>query len=347
MIDLIIPFYNEEENLDKLMGSICAQTKERAFMVTCVNDHSTDKSIEILERWKQFVHFPMQIITPPEKLKYPGLVRQYGIEHTKNEYIMFCDGDDELMPQAVEYLNLAAKTKEPDVIVSHFTVEGDVEDREQGIMNGGMTWLHGNLYKRTFLEENGIHFQTGYNEDGTFNLWCLLSTDNIFECDKNTYLWKNNKKSITRTQECFARDSFEDICWGYQNIYKRFLEKHEGLMKKEELTEEEEKIVKKYWTNCVGHLGLFYKWINEFCIYNTDNDRLTEILEKMSDFVDTTKLRPLMNSSELSDFYKSVFLKPSVGRIVYVTPNDFLNVFAIKCDLRPKKIIEKFGGDLS
>lgn len=346
MIDLIVPFYNEEDNLDKLMGSICAQTKDKTLMVTFVDDWSTDGSVDILKHWKEFVPFPMQIIRPPQKLKYPGLVRQYGIEHTKCDYIMFCDGDDELMPQAVETLNLAAKTKNADIIVSHFIIEGDLKDTEQGLKNGGFTWLHGNLYKRKFLEDNGIHFQSGYNEDGTFNLWCLLNTDNIYECDKNTYLWKNNKKSITRTQEHFARDSFEDICSGYISIYKIFLEKYPDLMSKEELTEEEEKLVKKYWVNCIGHLSLFYKWINEFCLYDTSDERFQEIFDRIVDFVAATKIRSLLNSPELSDFYKSILTK-NRPELTYITMNDFLNMFNIHCDLRPKKMIEKFGGDLS
>ena len=346
MIDLIVPVYNEEDNLDKLMGSICAQTKGRTLMVTFVNDHSTDASVAILERWKKFVSFPMQILTPPEKLKYPGLVRQYGIDHTRCDYIMFCDGDDELMPRAVELLNRVAKVKMPDIVVSHFIVEGDKQDYEQGIKNGGMTWLHGNLYKRHFLKDNGIHFQRGYNEDGTFNLWCLLSTDNIFECNENTYIWKNNKKSITRTQKNFARDSFEDIAFGYTDVYKRFLDKHPGIMEKEELTEEEEKLVKKYWTNCIGHMALFHRWINEFCMFNTSDERLKEIISLIMDFVDATKIRPLLNSEGLSDFYKSVLTRQTCN-LTYLTLNDFLRMFDIHCDLRPRKLIEQYGGDLS
>lgn len=346
MIDLIIPVYNEENNLNKLLGSICAQTKEHAFMVTFVNDHSTDRTVEILEQWQSFVTFPMQILTPPQKLKYPGLVRQYGIDRTKCEYIMFCDGDDELLPQAVEYLNLAAKTKGADIVASHFIMEGDTEDKEQGLKQGGMTWLHGNLYKRSFLEKNGIHFQSGYNEDGTFNLWCILSTDNIFECDKPTYLWKNNKQSITRRQENFSRDSFEDICSGYIDVYSRFLKQHSDLFKKEKLNENDIKSVKKYWTNCVGHLGLFYKWLNEFWIYNTDIARLNEIIELMQKFVEATYLRDFLNQPDLMDLYK-VLLTQQVPSLVFVTLKDFLHYFDIYCDLRPRATIERYGGDLS
>lgn len=346
MIDLIIPIYNEENNLNKLLGSICAQTKEHAFMVTFVNDHSTDNSMKILKRWQNFVNFPMQILTPPTKLKYPGLVRQYGIERTKCEYIMFCDGDDELLPQAIEYLNIAAKTKNADIIASHFIIEGDKEDTEQGLKQGGMTWLHGNLYKRQFLEQNGIHFQSGYNEDGTFNLWCILSTNNIFECDKATYLWKNNKESITRSQELFSRESFEDICNGYIDIYERFLNKHKELFENEELNEEEQQLCKKYWTNCVGHLGLFYKWINEFWVCNTSSERLNEIIKLIYNFVEITNLRDFLNQSDLMDLYK-VILTKQVPSLTFITLKDFLHLFNIYCDLRPQKTIKQYGGDLS
>ena len=130
------------------------------------------------------------------------------------------------------------------------------------------------------------------------------------------------------------------------SIYKNFLKEHPGLMQKEELTEEEEVLAKKYWTNCISHVGLFFKWINEFASCNTSNERLEEIIVKMSEFIDETKVRPMLNSPELSDFYKSLIVKQQQG-IIYITINDFLNYFGINCDLRPKKLIEKFGGDLS
>jgi glycosyltransferase involved in cell wall biosynthesis len=47
---IIIPNYNNGKWLDKMFGSIAAQTYEN-YEVTFVDDCSTDNSVEIAEKW--------------------------------------------------------------------------------------------------------------------------------------------------------------------------------------------------------------------------------------------------------------------------------------------------------
>ena len=63
-----------------------------------------------------------------------------------------------------------------------------------------MTWLHGKIYDRDFINENDVHFNTTRaNEDNGFNrLLFLLSNDNFGYLEKLTYIYNENFNSITR-----------------------------------------------------------------------------------------------------------------------------------------------------
>ena len=349
MIDLIIPMYNAEEHIDKLFGSICAQTKEHAAIITVVNDHCTDNSIEKVKQWRDFTGLPITILTPPEKIGWPGLVRQYGIEHTKAEHIMFLDSDDELLPQAFDYLSYAIKSTNADIVISHFVVEtGDLRDYEQGIQNGGFTWLHGNIYKRKFLEDNNIKFKAGYNEDGTFNLKCLLLSNDIYECDKQTYIWHNNKSSITRSTKHYISENLEDIIGGYLGTYSDYLNtilpnlnKEERYLKLLERNKEND----RYWSNAIGHLGLMFKWYNDFIAQNEDKQAKEKLINLGKRFVDETMLDLLYNQDFVEDVYKAALSK-RLPIIQFITLNQFLNLLGVYLDLRSEKIIRTFGGSV-
>ena len=52
MISIIVPIYNVEKYLEKCLDSLIYQTY-RNIEIICVNDGSTDNSLEILKTYKQ------------------------------------------------------------------------------------------------------------------------------------------------------------------------------------------------------------------------------------------------------------------------------------------------------
>ena len=105
MIDVIIPIYNVNiRQLKTCLMSVAAQTIVEKLEITIVDDGSStiDKQLDsLLDK--------IQVLVPVQILRYeenhgPGYARQYGIDHTDNEYIMFIDADDMLTPVAAETL---------------------------------------------------------------------------------------------------------------------------------------------------------------------------------------------------------------------------------------------------
>ena len=193
MIDLIIPYYNNPIGLYNTLNSI----DDKYFNVVIVDDHSTN--------------YPMfeinYTIYHLNENHGPGYARQYGINNTVNEWIMFIDtGDRFISHTAFEQIELAIHEHESADIISFPYLYKDE------IPNELSNRMHGKIYKRSFIEKYGITFspESSYmNEDIGFNRACRMCTDNIvykhlpiikWVKDENSLTQKDNNVSLYRDQ---------------------------------------------------------------------------------------------------------------------------------------------------
>lgn len=98
VISVIIPVYNVEPYLKESLDSVCNQTF-KDIEIICVNDGSTDNSLQILEEYKK-IDSRISIISKENG----GLssARNVGLRHAKGEYIYFLDSDDYLELNALK-----------------------------------------------------------------------------------------------------------------------------------------------------------------------------------------------------------------------------------------------------
>lgn len=191
MIDIIIPAYNAHATLERALCSVEMQTVKAT--VTVVND--CGDGYADLHLHHQF----NEICTP--KNGGPGVARQYGIDHTHGEYIVFLDADDtfvcstalEILLKGIEGYN---------VCVGQF-----VEQTPKGFLNHSrdMVWMHGKMYRRQFLDDWEIRFNdTRANEDAGFNgiIKLIVEEEEVHFVDDVVYLWQTRPDSITRINNC-------------------------------------------------------------------------------------------------------------------------------------------------
>lgn len=111
-ISIIIPVYNVEKYLQKCLDSIINQSLKELEII-CVNDSSTDGSLEILSKYAKnddrFV-----IIT--QKNQGQGVARNNAIKIAKGEYIICVDSDDWIESDSLEKLYNFAEEKNADVV---------------------------------------------------------------------------------------------------------------------------------------------------------------------------------------------------------------------------------------
>lgn len=281
MIDIIIPAYNCSKTLPKLLASIGAQTKPEKCIVTIVDDCSTEDLKSIIKDFKKYFNIKLQYIRLEENLKWPGLVRQVGLDRTNAPYVMFLDSDDFLSPRAVELANIEMRSTNSDVIIGHFYSE-DLHNQWRLFEEDKTTWLHGNVYKRKFLKDNNIHFEPLYNEDGAFNTECYILAKKISYLPEPVYFWSRNLSSITKSN-FFKINNHHFFVKSLQIAYNKLFQKTDS---------------EKLYSNLGQHLFVFYKML----------DQEKYVIVKKND--EDAKESHVLFSEEIKNF--SSFLKDSV-----------------------------------
>ena len=199
MIDIIIPAYNCSSTLSRALASLQSQTNQN-FHVTLVDDCSTEDLTPIIQEYQKKLNLTY---VRKEINEGPGLARQTGIDQSTGEYLAFLDADDVLMPYAVETWSYMSPCN-PDIDVFHsYFYEQSYVDRNPALLlhKEGFTWMHGKLYKASFLKKYGIRFhpELRHMEDSYFNSICT----ELGECATISipmYIWINNPLSITRVE---------------------------------------------------------------------------------------------------------------------------------------------------
>lgn len=227
MVDIIIPTYKARETLPKALDSLVAQTK-KMFIVTIVQDCDGEDYSDIIEEYKRRGLVIRWI--PLEENCGPGGARQAGMDTDKmSEYFMFMDADDMLMPRAVELLSREITLHNADIASSDFIAERKATPGVlMDVFEVPVTWCHGRIYRAKYLRDNNIRFLDGLriNEDAYFNLIAHNCTKNKIKVKEVTYLWRDNKNSLTRSDnnEDFFKRTWETYITSQVEALLRIIE---------------------------------------------------------------------------------------------------------------------------
>lgn len=117
-ISVVVPCYNVSAYLDRCMEHLINQTiGVENIEIILVDDASTDMGVT----WKLITQYERQFpesiiaIALEENLRQGG-ARNVGISYASGEYLMFCDADDWLRPEAMEILYNVIQEESADVV---------------------------------------------------------------------------------------------------------------------------------------------------------------------------------------------------------------------------------------
>jgi glycosyltransferase involved in cell wall biosynthesis len=199
-IDIIIPTYKARETIFQALSSIAIQSVAKNIHVHLVVDCDGYKYNDLYHRFVgEFGDFTIYYL---DKNGGPAVARQYGTDKSTSPYIMFLDADDTFSGAfAIESL-LSIMEHEPKFVL----VSSVFYEKRQNLSfvehQNDMTWVHGKMYRRDFLNKYGIRFNTTRaNEDVGFNTQIkLLENENerIHFAKTLTYYWHWNETGITR-----------------------------------------------------------------------------------------------------------------------------------------------------
>ena len=141
LVSVIVPIYNIEAFLENCLISIQNQTY-RNIEVLMVNDGSKDDSISIMER---FAEQDQRFVTMKKENGGLSEARNFGIAHTKGEYILFVDGDDVIEKNMVEVMLNKASDEDCEIVACDMLYQ---------YPDGSTKFASGGDFTKTSFEEN-------------------------------------------------------------------------------------------------------------------------------------------------------------------------------------------------
>lgn len=168
-ISVIVPVYNVENYLSCCINSLLTQSYENIEII-CVNDGSTDSSLEIL---KDFQRKDERIVIISKENAGYGDTINCGLREARGTYVGIVESDDFAEPDMYEKLYKCAEQYHADIVKAnfndYFTASGEkrfheylvgqqydtlIEQDKSLILLGPVIWA--GLYRKSFLQNNNI-----------------------------------------------------------------------------------------------------------------------------------------------------------------------------------------------
>lgn len=212
LLSIIIPVYNSEQALDYCLESLIDDRLEGQYEIICVNDGSTDNSLQKLKEWQSKYPQTIRII---DKLNAGmSYARNDGMKMAQGKWLFFCDSDDYIAKNSMSsIMNFIADYPDDLYMVNydmkHVTeVVPDDFTGVKGVKFYGTSkeffltqlfwtsWVF--LFRREFVLQEGIEFANVRGcEDALFNYWCLLKKEfKVLTLDADVYRYVANPNSI-------------------------------------------------------------------------------------------------------------------------------------------------------
>lgn len=155
-LQIIIPAYNAEKYINECLESVLIQSTHYSYLVTVVNDGSTDHTLDITRSYQE--KYPDQIEVINQENQGLSGARNAALRILKGRYVTFLDADDIMTEGAIEAL--LDKADDKDIIQGGwytFTQSGGNTPQDAHRLSG-YPW--GKLFKADVLEH--FQFPEGY-----------------------------------------------------------------------------------------------------------------------------------------------------------------------------------------
>jgi len=235
-VSVIVPVYNVEKFLKRCLDSLINQTLQNIEII-CINDGSTDKSVEILEEYRKK---DSRIIVINQKNQGLSVTRNNGIDIAKGEFISFVDSDDwidfefleKLYNAAVKYgcdvacsgiIRLHKMHKKKHLQHSQTRVTENFSEKLELCDVPDKSYVWNKIYKTSELKKHNLKFEPGMiYEDVMFTPQVLYLLRKLVTVpDVYYYYWRNTNSLVTQRNAQAIADREKANKWA-----REFLKKH-------------------------------------------------------------------------------------------------------------------------
>lgn len=182
LVSVIVPVYNTSKYLPQCLDSIMNQTVSN-FEVICVNDGSTDNSLDILQNYAEK---DSRIKVYSKENGGISSVRNFGISKMNGNLVCFLDSDDYIHPQFLEIMLKEIQEKNvcccdyQDVSDAYKPSFGKIEEYSRHCVDALQYFA---TCKDQYLAVWGKLYRANCIKDIKFNEQCHFSEDVLFHGD--------------------------------------------------------------------------------------------------------------------------------------------------------------------
>ncbi len=280
-VSVIVPVYNCEDWLRQCIDSLLCEDSPCEQEIILVDDGSTDNSGRICDEYASRYKSVRTIHTVNQGV---SCARNLGLEQSLGEWIMFVDGDDVLVKNALNILYHQIQFYKYDLMrfgmylfkknskkihpyEASFSCERE-EYIDLVIQRKAVLGVCGGIYKRSLFFEHKIRFTPGIRigEDWIVLFKLLCHANSFYYYNAELYGYQMNQNSVTRNRKiCSVRaDALiafniildyarqQQITVNPKSIYKaksdlrRNVMKEAILNKSKSIYEETEKVLAQY-----------------------------------------------------------------------------------------------------
>lgn len=230
-LDILIPQYNETDaEVKNMLDSIAIQQNvnlKEDVGVIIVNDGSdTFLSDELINSYEFTVEY--------YKNEHKGVsaTRNACLDHSKAEYVMFCDADDMFFNACGLWIIFNEINNGGfDSLTSIFIEESRIPDtKEPTYINREMdsTFVHGKVHRRKYLIDNKIRWNENLtiHEDSFFNIQCQRLSTRVKYCQSPFYLWKWRDNSVCRHDPKYILKTYINMLDSSDACVGEFVKRH-------------------------------------------------------------------------------------------------------------------------
>ena len=201
-LHIIIPAYNAAPYIAECLESVLTQQTRYRYIVTVVNDGSTDDTATIIQRYSSHSNI---CIIHQENRGFSG-ARNAALAHILGRYITFVDSDDRLPQGAIEALMQAAEHSDSDIVEGGYcrfkedkvicTFRHQAEQTSDwGVLYG---YPVGKVYRASLFAN--VHFPEHYWFEDTICSYILYpQCCKVSTIDNIVYDYRINENGITFT----------------------------------------------------------------------------------------------------------------------------------------------------
>jgi glycosyltransferase involved in cell wall biosynthesis len=261
-ISLIIPVYNVEKYIRKCLDSAISQTL-KDIEIICVNDGSTDDSLNILREYEKK---DKRIIVIDQKNSGLGAARNTGLDIARAPYIMFIDSDDWIDFDTLEIYHKTATKENVCIVMSNFisVPEDDASLKRCDMFTKYYSSLEkaegkyefiGNfreyrvsacckLFKKEIIDKHNLRFPVNLiNEDEAWHWYYFSHVKSIYYFKKAYYNRLVRNDSIMSNRE-IRKHGVLDLLYILEHIY--------NYLQKNKLYEKYSEQYSKYFSDVVS-----------------------------------------------------------------------------------------------